>query len=219
MTKATLELCSGFASFSHVARSEFGYDTTTIDNDPFFSPVVCTDILKWDYRGAFEPGHFDVIWASPPCTQYSNSKRSGVRNLALADSIVQRCLEIIRYFKPRLWCVENPFTGMLKHRPFVMSGLPSHRVDYCAYDPNLGMKKSTLIWTNHQSFVPRTCTGRGNCPSMVGRRHRCTCTGSYYDPKWKSTKGRSRELARVPHQLIRELLCGSENKHGRKVGE
>ena len=177
----------------------------TIDIDPYFNSTYCVDILDWDYR-AFEPGCFDVIWTSPPCTQYSNSKRSGVRNLALADSIVQRCLEIIRYFKPLLWIVENPFTGMLKHRPF-MSGLPAYRVDYYAYDSNIGMKKSIMIWTNHEPFVPRTCTCRGICPSMVGRRHRCTCTGSYYDPKWKSIKGRSRELARVLYQLIRELLC------------
>ena len=144
------------------------------------------------------------MWASPPCTEYSNSKRSGVRNLELADSIVQRCLEIIRYFNPRLWILENPFTGMLKHRSF-MRDLDSYRVDYCAYE-NIGMKKSTMIWTNHPTFVPRTCAGREHCPSMVGRRHRCTCTGSYWDPAWKSAKGRSRELARVPYNLIRELL-------------
>ena len=214
----SLEMCCGYASFSQVVMSEFGYDTTTIDYDPFFSPTFCVDILKWDYHGAFEPVQISVIWASPTCTEYSNSKRSGVRDLALADSIVMKCLEIIRYFKPRLWFIENPFTCLLNHRPF-MSDLPAYRVDYCAYDPKLGMKKSTLIWTNLPSFEPRTCTGRGVCPSMVGRRHRCTCAGSYYDPKWKSVKGRSRELARVPHQLIRELLCESEDKHGRKISK
>ena len=76
MGMASLEMCCGYASFSQVVMSEFGYDTTTIDNDPYFSPTVCTDILEWDYR-AFEPGHFDIIWCSPPCTEYSNQKRSG----------------------------------------------------------------------------------------------------------------------------------------------
>ena len=141
--KHSLELCSGYGSFSHVAKTEFGYDTTTIDIDPYFDPTICIDILNWNYR-TFEPGHFDVIWASPPCTQYSNSKRSGVRNLELADSIVMKCKEIIQYYKPRLWFIENPFTGLLKHRP-LLTGLPSYRVDYCAYDRQLGMKKSTCL--------------------------------------------------------------------------
>jgi hypothetical protein len=116
-----------------------------------------------------------------------------------------KCIEIIKYFNPRLYFIENPFTGMLKHRMF-MRDLKSYRVDYCAYDSKLGMKKSTMIWSNRPTFTPRTCAGRGTCPSMVGRRHRCTCTGSYWDPSWKSVKGRSRELARVPYNLIRELL-------------
>ena len=206
LKKNSLELCCGYGSFSYVASTEYGYDTTTIDIDPYFAPTLCVDILNWNYR-TFEPGHFDVIWASPPCTQYSNSKRSGVRNLELADSIVMKCKEIIQYYKPRLWFIENPFTGLLKHRP-LLTGLPSYRVDYCAYDRQLGMKKSTMLWTNHPTFVPRTCAGRGQCPSMEGRRHRCTCTGSYWDPKWKSVKGRSRELARVPYNLIRDLLSG-----------
>ena len=204
--KHSLELCSGYGSFSHVAKTEFGYDTTTIDIDPYFNSTYCTDILDWDYR-AFEPGHFDIIWCSPPCTEYSNQKRSGERDLVKADSIVMKCIEIIKYFNPRLYFIENPFTGMLKRRSF-MRDLKSHRVDYCAYDPKLGMKKSTLIWTNHPAFTPRTCEGRGHCPSMEGRRHRCTCTGSYWNPQWKSVLGRSRELARVPYNLIRDLLSG-----------
>ena len=175
--------------------------TTTPTSLPPFVLTSWSRITGRSSRGT------SMSYGHPPLVLNTrNKKRSGVRNLELADSIVMKCLEIIRYFKPRLWCVENPFTGMLKHRSF-MSGLPAHRVDYCAYDSNIGMKKSTMIWTNHPSFVPRTCAGRGQCPSMVGRRHRCTCTGSYYDPKWKSMKGRARELARVPHQLICELLC------------
>ena len=29
---------------------------------------INTDILDCYYKNEFEPGHFDVIWASPPCT-------------------------------------------------------------------------------------------------------------------------------------------------------
>ena len=38
------------------------------------------DILDWDFR-AYEPKSFDFIWASPPCTEYSIAKTTGVRDI------------------------------------------------------------------------------------------------------------------------------------------
>ena len=50
-----------------------------------------------------------MIWASPPCTEYSRAKsRYGVRQLDLAKSIVKRTLEIIDYFDPEYYGIENP---------------------------------------------------------------------------------------------------------------
>ena len=39
-----------------------------------FKPTVVADILLWDYT-VFPSGHFDVVWASPPCTEYSRAKQ------------------------------------------------------------------------------------------------------------------------------------------------
>ena len=36
-----------------------------------------TDITTWDYKAMFEPGEFDVVWASPDCTQYSIARTRG----------------------------------------------------------------------------------------------------------------------------------------------
>ena len=120
-----------------------------------------------------------------------------------ADTIVQRCLDIVSYYQPSVWVLENPSTGYLKQRD-VVEGLPYYTVHYCAYE-DIGRMKKTNLWTNVTDFVPKVCAGRGRCPSMVGRRHRCTCTGKYWDPKWGSVKGRAIECGRVPHSLIREL--------------
>ena len=198
----SLELCSGYGSFSTIASREFGYDTVTIENDPYFKPDICCDVRQWDYRSMYKPGDIQFIWASPPCTHFSNSKRFGTRDLALADSIVLRCLEIIDYYQCA-YVLENPYSGMLRHRPYMISR-PYHRVDYCAYQPELGMKKSTALFTNLISFEPKTCPGREKCPGMDGASHRCTATGNYFP--WRSKKQRSRELARVPANLIRSIL-------------
>ena len=200
--KKSLELCCGHASFSQVASREFGYHTTTLDIDPFFTPDICCDVRQWEYAPMFPPDHFSVVWASPPCTEFSHAKSVGVRDLPLADSIAQACLAIVRYFDCP-FVIENPYSGLLRHRPY-MAGVPYHRVDYCAYEPSLGMKKSTVLFTNLTDFIPLTCPGRGQCLAMEGSCHRNTATGNYFP--WSSKKQRARELARVPANLVRSIL-------------
>ena len=72
---------------------------------------INTDMLSWDYK-QFDVGEFDVIWASPPCTEYSKAKTTGVRKIDYANSIVLRTLEIINYFKTKWWVIENPQTDL-----------------------------------------------------------------------------------------------------------
>ena len=98
-------------------------------------------MLTWDHT-IYPPGHFDAVWASPCCTQYSCARRGAKIpwNLPLAGSLVLRSREIIDYYNPRVWFIETPQTGLLKDRPF-MAGLPFTDVDYCAYC-DFGYKKN-----------------------------------------------------------------------------
>ena len=69
-----------------------------MDIDPTFEPDFCGDILQWDCTALdFIP---DVIWSSPLCDQYSRARTRAKtpRNLALADRLVAKALEIIYYF-------------------------------------------------------------------------------------------------------------------------
>ena len=69
MPKA-LFLCSDTGSVGDPFR-EGGWDVTDVDWDGRFGAEIVEDITKWDYKAMFEPGEFDVIWASPDCVQYS----------------------------------------------------------------------------------------------------------------------------------------------------
>ncbi len=117
-------------------------------------PDICCDILTWDYK-IFPVGHFDVIWASPPCTEYSiaRSKAKKPRDLAGADALVQRALEIIKYFLPFVWYLENAASGLLKTRR-VIHGIPSVTVSYCRYGASY---QKNQIWGTvlHHKWRPK----------------------------------------------------------------
>lgn len=167
-TLRTLELFSGTQSFSKQVTGA----AITVDLLPKFKPTHVADILTWDFT-MYPPGHFDTIWCSPPCTEYSKAKTRGSRDLELADSLVAKCFEIIDYFKPRVWIVENVGTGLLvKRMEAIRPNLSSTFVDYCAYGKSY--RKRTILWSNHPLRL-RLCEGAGKCPGMDGHKHKGSC--------------------------------------------
>lgn len=169
----TLELFAGTQSFSKaVRRASEDNEAITVDLLPKFSPTHVADMMTWDYR-QYPTGHFDVIWASPPCTEYSKAKTHGVRDLAGADALVRKAFEIIDYFNPRVWILENVGTGLLVRRmEDIRAGLAMYTVDYCAYGKPY--RKRTAFWSNHPLTLLH-CAGRGHCPSMDGTKHIGSC--------------------------------------------
>ena len=98
MPKA-LFLCSGTGSVGEPFR-EAGWEVTDVDWDGRFKPEIVIDITKWDFKNAFEPGHFDVVWASPDCRVYSMARTTAKtqRDFVSSDKLVQACRSIIEYF-------------------------------------------------------------------------------------------------------------------------
>ena len=60
---------------------------------------IKTDITAWDYLRC-EPGYFDVVWTSPPCTECRRPKTVGVRKIEEANKIAQWTLDILHYMRP-----------------------------------------------------------------------------------------------------------------------
>jgi len=103
-----IDLFSGLGGASQ-AMKERGWDVITVDINPDFSPDICCDIQDFNYSGP-PP---DLVWASPPCTEFSKASlpSSWVCNGGIHKepdlSLVLATIRIIKEIRPRWWVIEN----------------------------------------------------------------------------------------------------------------
>ncbi len=98
-----IDLCSGLKGASAAMR-EHGWTVISLDIDPEFKPDIIADVRKWYYEGP-KP---DLIWASPPCNEFSREFFIWSRTGKTPDlSIYQACKRIIYEANPRFWVIEN----------------------------------------------------------------------------------------------------------------
>lgn len=205
----SLELFSGSGVFSKVGE-KYGIETITLDHDGSVNPNLHMDIM------AFDPKNWplappNVIWASPDCRAFSvasigkhwtGGKEAYIpksETAKLGIKMVEKTLEIIDYFKPEYWFIENP-VGVLRKLP-MMEGLPRKTIWQCRYNKinpvnGLRVAKPTDIWTNFDGWTPRPPCHNGNpdhAPAPRGSRN-----GT------QSSQGRS-ERAKLPLELCEEI--------------
>ena len=209
-----LELFSGTGSVGKVCKQK-GWEVTSLDFiDKWNADIVC-DILEWDYK-SLPQDSFDLCWMSPPCCEYSKVKDSWLGRELIdgktkeryiftkeiqnqkrleSDKLVKRALDIVDYFKPKYWFMENPATGNLGKRD-VVKGIPYYDVDYCKYS-NWGYRKRTRIWTNKKDFIPKKCCK--DCENMdeSKKKHVADVSRNYSSPQMRY---------RIPEKLILELF-------------
>lgn len=232
--RRVLELFSGTHSIGKVAHG-LGYEVVSLDRDlggecPFKSGYksdthIKADIMTWDYKKKYPEGHFDVITASPVCLFWSHlrncwigrkSKKIHPTDIITKEHIqadidrygkpmVDKVFEIIDYFKPKYWWVENPATGRMKE---YITDKPFYDVDYCKYS-NWGYKKRTRFWTNIKGFEAKKC--KKDCDNMVeideGKKHKKVADGG----------GDRRKGEGKPKQHQKVLANGYEMVDGKKV--
>lgn len=186
-----LELFSGTHSIGKVCK-KLNYEVVSLDrdlgdtHDDYVSDNhIKEDLLTWDYK-QFDIGEFDIITASPVCLWWSNLRGSWVNRKCKSihptevitrehiqedidrygKPMVDKVFEIIEYFKPKYWWVENPQTGKMKH--YIAEKYPQYNtyydVDYCKYS-DWGYQKRTRFWTNIKDFEPKIC--KKDCENIV----------------------------------------------------
>ena len=203
-----LELFAGSRSFSKVAEA-MGMETFTTDYKDFDKIDYVVDILDFDINKVpFKP---DIIWASPPCTYFSvasighhwnKDHTPKTKEAILGVKIVQKTLDIIEYFKPDFYFIENP-RGKLRKLE-VVKDLQRTTVCYCQYGED--RMKPTDIWTNHlfdvfntKGWKPRKMcfNGNKNCHHQAAPRGSQTGTQGIKGNYLRSI---------VPYELCKEIL-------------
>tara|TARA_R110000764_G_scaffold11321_4_gene33982 strand:- start:158 stop:808 length:651 start_codon:yes stop_codon:yes gene_type:complete len=210
-----LELFSGTGSVGKCCK-ELGWEVVSVD---LLLPAdhQC-DIMDFDYK-QYDKDEFDIVWASPPCVNYSRLKDCNLGRMVRGeiytkeirekemkedDKLVLKTLEIIEYFNPHFWFIENPTGSRMKDRYF-MKDINNYVVDYCMYS-KWGYKKSTRIWTNKKDFKPLICNKK--CGNMENNKHIITCDNGYDKRSNKNfNKGTTKQdRYRIPEDLIFSLF-------------
>jgi site-specific DNA-cytosine methylase len=97
-----LDLYSGLGGASAVMR-ERGWFVVTVELEPSLRPDVVADVRYLPIRG-----QWDLIWASPPCTEFSRESMPWCRTGSAPDlSLVLAAKAAIAELRPRWWVIEN----------------------------------------------------------------------------------------------------------------
>tara|TARA_R110000796_G_scaffold24722_2_gene70183 strand:- start:2219 stop:2926 length:708 start_codon:yes stop_codon:yes gene_type:complete len=229
-----LELFSGTHSFGKVF-SKKGYIVYSLDRDlggtcPFTDYKsknhIKEDIMTWDYK-KYDKGFFKLITASPVCLWWSTLRNTWIgrklkgmtRNLTREDiqndinkygkPMLDKVIEIIEYFNPKYYIIENPQTGKMKH--YIKENYPNYDIfydfDYCKYS-DFGYKKRTRFWTNIKGIKPLLC--KNDCDNLInGKLHKISM-GSWGKKGTSQTGigGGNNRLGRyrIPEKLIEQFL-------------
>jgi len=223
-----LELFSGTGSIGTIAK-ELNYEVISLDKD--LDADIKEDILTWNYK-IYKPHHFDIITASPVCLYWSSLRNCWIGrkikshpNVIFTKELLQKDIdekgkpmvdkvrEIINYFKPKYWWIENPKTGKMKN---YITDLEYYDVDYCKY--GFPYRKRTRFWTNIKGFEPKKC--KKDCGFIVEtpcekKIHLKNCGNSLRarlskkhqkDVSFIGGSTNRLERYRIPPKLIKELF-------------
>ena len=177
----------------------------------YFHPTICKNVLDLTPKDIIDKlpklsKGINVIWASPPCTQYSKARtQGGPRDLEGSDKIVQKVLDLVKYFDVAFY-MDNPYSGLLVSRD-VVEGIPVRVLDYCSYaDESFPgrYRKRAGIWTNTDWIPVRALCEPSLCKFFSdGNKHDHVAQqrAKFGQMRWSTNK-----LYRIPQALPDELV-------------
>ena len=110
-----LDLFAGLGGASQAMR-ERGWQVVTVDINPEFEPDIVVDIRVFRWNGP-RP---DLVWASPPCTEFAREFMPWTKTGRVPDlSLVMAALRIVAETQPRFWVLENVRGAIRWLRPII----------------------------------------------------------------------------------------------------
>ena len=198
-----LDLFCGTKSITNEAK-KFGYKVISLDKEEKYEPTIVSDIMNWEYK-KYKPQTFKIIWASPPCTEFSKAKTRGERKIKEALKIVKKTKEIIEYLKPKYYYIENP-EGLLRHQK-IMKNMNRETVSYCKY--GYKYRKNTDKWTNRKDLKLKRCIKGEYCKYKKEHGvHEHTVqdgTSKTQKHEYINTRDMNKRIS-IPKKLVREIL-------------
>ena len=205
-----LELFKGSGSVTKVFEPS-GHEVVSLDILAKFEPTHVCDILEFDYK-QYPPKHFDIIWASPECKIYSQLQTTNVganRKFKTREELdaarldhskyVEKVLEMIEYFEPEEWYIENPYFSAMRYLD-CMQGLTSYRFDYCRF--GYEYQKPTRIWTSRTDLEDHVCA----CPTK-SHKHNIGITSLYkLSRNGQPDPTKTIDRYSVPEALLRHIF-------------
>lgn len=137
-----LDLCCGLGGASQPALDR-GWRVIRVDIDPQFKPDIVADIRNLPLK----PLDIDVLWASPPCIEFSKWSLpaswacNGGRKRPPSLDLVLAVRDAIARFQSRQWIVEN----VAGARPFLTS----------VFGPVRAITGGHVFWSNRLLLLPQ----------------------------------------------------------------
>ena len=81
-----------------------GWEVTRMDNNAEFNPDIVADIRTFTWSR----GPLDLIWASPPCEEFSREFMPWCKTgIDPSMELVEATVRVIKESSPRFWIIEN----------------------------------------------------------------------------------------------------------------
>ena len=197
MTFKMLDLFSGLGGASEAMVQSDKWEVMRIENNSMLQGVphssqICVKEFRDELRGMIEEGFVPesptLVWASPPCVEFSLAY-SSPQSIAHREgrdyepdlSLVEAAIEIIEMLQPKYWVIEN-VRGAVKW-----------------FKPLLGEQRKVI---NHSLFL------WGNFPSFDPGQ----IESKYYKDSSSRDPLRANKRAVIPFEVSNQLRRAIENQ-------
>lgn len=178
-----LDLFAGLGGASEAMVQSENWDVMRIENNPMLMGVAHSsqidvidfrDTLRGMIDDGYIPDRLDLLWASPPCTEFSLAysspqsiaNREG-REYQPSMELLEATIDIIEMLQPKYWVIENvrgavkwfkPYLGeqvkVINHSLFLWGNFPSFEVGQIESKYNKDSSSRDPLRANKRALIP-----------------------------------------------------------------